>query len=188
MKSKVFLLIFILFFTAQFSYAENIQANIVSIQDGDTITVKTKSNKKVKIRMYGIDAPELSQSYGQKSKQQLAKLLKNKNISYKTANVDSYGRTVATVYAGDINVNYEMIKSGYAWHYKHYYKSKRYAEAEKYARDNKLGLWAEDKPTPPWKYREDMRESSQNQQNINLILKIIYKILEILEKLIQMLF
>lgn len=188
MKYKIILLIFILLFSVHFSYAENNHVTVVNIHDGDTITVKNKSNKKIKIRMYGIDAPELSQSYGKKSKQQLEKLLKNKNITYKTANVDNYGRTVATIYAGDINVNYEMIKSGYAWHYKHYYKSKRYSEAEKYARDNKLGLWAEDKPTPPWKYREDMRETSQNQQNINLILKIIYKILDILEKLINMLF
>lgn len=188
MKRKIFFIIFILLVTPYFSYAENNQVSVVSIQDGDTVTVKTKSNKKIKIRMYGIDAPELSQSYGKKSKEHLEKLLKNKNITYKTANVDSYGRTVATIYAGDINVNYEMIKSGYAWHYKHYYKSKKYSEAEKYARDNKLGLWAEDKPTPPWKYRENMRETSQDQQNINLILKIIYKILDILEKLINMLF
>ncbi len=60
---------------------------------------------------------------------------------------------IATLYGNNKNLNYEMIKAGFAWHYKHYNKSKKYAEAERKARKQKLGLWKDSNAQPPWEYR-----------------------------------
>ena len=56
--------------------------HINSIHDGDTINITTHNNKKVKIRLYGIDAPELKQPFGEQSQLCLEEMIKNQNISY----------------------------------------------------------------------------------------------------------
>ena len=100
--------------------------HINSIHDGDTVNVTTYNNKKIKIRLFGIDAPELKQPFGEESRLCLEKLIQNKNISYiprdKNKSTDKYGRTVAVIFDGDININLEMVKNGCAWNYMHYNK------------------------------------------------------------------
>ena len=101
--------------------------HINSIHDGDTVNVTTYNNKKIKIRLFGIDAPELKQPFGEESRLCLEKLIQNQNISYiprnKNKSTDKYGRTVAVIFDGDININLEMVKNGCAWNYMHYNKS-----------------------------------------------------------------
>ena len=129
---KTFLTFFIFIFMLPFtSLADESIIKIVSIPDGDTLNIINSNNKKIKIRLYGIDAPETTQKYGQASRDYLRKIVKNKNLTYKIRSKDDYGRVVATLYGDNKDLNYEMIKAGWAWHYKYYYKSKKYAEAEK---------------------------------------------------------
>lgn len=128
---------------------------INSIHDGDTINVINENGKKVKIRFYGIDAPEIKQDYGKKSRDCLVDLLKDKNISYAIEDKDKYGRIVATIYADNININYEMVKKGCAWSYFQYSKSIRNEFAQLKAKYNKIGLWSQDNPQAPWDYRKE---------------------------------
>ena len=82
--------------------------HINSIHDGDTINITTHNNKKVKIRLYGIDAPELKQPFGEQSQLCLEEMIKNQNISYiprnKNKSTDKYGRTVAVIFKGNTNI------------------------------------------------------------------------------------
>ena len=75
-------------------------------------------------------------------------------------NTDRYGRTVATVYLEDgRELNLELLKAGFAWHYKRYSNRQDYANAENQARAERLGLWAEKNLTPPWEWRRQRRRS-----------------------------
>ena len=66
---------------------------------------------------------------------------------------DRYGRTVADIQLGSLNVNQQMVKDGYAWAYRRY-GGTRYAPEEKAARKAKLGLWRDANPIEPSQWRK----------------------------------
>ncbi len=132
---------------------------VVGITDGDTITVLDKDNKQHKIRLAGIDAPELGQPFGQTAKRKLSDLVFEKMVTVVGTKTDRYGRLVGQVFLLGVDVPLEMLNAGLAWHFKEFEGEqlakdrKAYSEAESKAKDSKLNLWAEPKPMPPWEYR-----------------------------------
>jgi len=77
-----FLVLFIIVFSSQ-SYAKDftyrLQGKVISVTDGDTVTVLDSKKRQWKVRLAGIDAPEKAQPYGEKSKKYLAALVYKKN-------------------------------------------------------------------------------------------------------------
>jgi micrococcal nuclease len=124
----------------------------MSIEDGDSITIMY-NNSFTKIRIYGIDAPEGTQTYGDISKTHLRYLISNKTLLIKERYQDRFGRTVADVFISDSDIGLEMIRAGMAWHFVKYSNDPAYKEAEQLARRNKVGLWGLPNPIPPWNYR-----------------------------------
>ncbi len=98
---------------------------VVSVADGDTITVRADINKETfRVRLDGIDAPERTQPYSQVSRRNLEALVKGKAVTVATTKVDRYGRLVATVSTPEApDVGLEQIKAGLAWHFKRYVRS-----------------------------------------------------------------
>ena len=137
-------------------HADEIRAKVVSVADGDTVTVLDAEKVQHKIRLSGIDAPEKGQAFGAKSKERLSEKIGEKEVVVKWKQKDRYGRVLGEIYLGDRHINLEMVQDGLAWHYKQYSKSKELAQAEDEARKAKKGLWADkDKePVPPWEYRK----------------------------------
>jgi len=132
--------------------AKQFTASVIKVHDGDTITVRTSDGAEGKIRMYGIDAPELAQTYGDKSRAALAAYLDGKTVDVEVIDTDQYGRMVSKI--GDVNK--EMVETGNAWVYVNYCKipdCKDWQTLEDRARDAGLGLWREKSPVPPWKWR-----------------------------------
>lgn len=171
---NAFLIFFVFIIILPFTVlADESIKKIISIPDGDTLNIINGSNKKIKIRLYGIDAPEITQKYGKASRDYLRKIVKNKHLTYKIHSKDDYGRVVATLYGDNKDLNYEMIKAGLAWHYRYYYKSKKYAEAEKNARKQKLGLWKGSNPQAPWDYRRENK--SNNNDDMEDLMRILLK-------------
>jgi endonuclease YncB( thermonuclease family) len=78
------------------------------------------SKKKVKVRLLGIDAPEIKQAFGEESKMILIRLIEKQNVIVVGNNKDRYGRLIGKVLLDDRDINLEMIKAGAAWHYKKY--------------------------------------------------------------------
>jgi len=124
---------------------------VVSIHDGDTITVLS-GKEQIKVRLYGIDAPEKKQDYGQRSKQFLASLIAGQVIEVEPKGKDRYKRTLGIIYHKGQDINAQMVLNGYAWAYVKY--SRIYVDQEKTARENKRGLWQSSNPTPPWEWRK----------------------------------
>ncbi len=130
---------------------------ILSIHDGDTLHLIDEYGKKRKIRLYGIDAPEIKQKYGRDSKKCLENLTKNGSITYQKIDKDKYGRIVAVIYNGDININREMIKQGCAWSYFRYSRSIYNEYLQLKAKELKKGLWQNNNPVAPWEYRKSKK-------------------------------
>ena len=138
----------------------------VKVSDGDTLNGQKVENGKfvgeiVKIRMFGIDAPEKTQDYGIESKQALEKLVNGKTLEIEEKNRDRYGRTVAVVYVNGKNVNEEMVKNGNAWWYQEYDKKDTKMQAyQENAKKNKLGLFGKRGYVEPGNYRKEKKAAA----------------------------
>lgn len=160
------LLIFILFIFLYPSLSFALDCSATRVLDGDTfhcLPEKTLSGVKlhkdgtITVRMRGIDAPEKRQAFGEDARESLKSMIGGKIVKLDVKDIDRYGRTVAYVWLGKVNINLEQVKRGYAWAYAEYldrpYASEFY-EAEKGARKQKLGLWQQSNPAPPWEWRK----------------------------------
>ena len=152
------LLAALLLLTAQPAAADTLSGRVVSVANGDTLTVLDQDREQHTIRLSGIDAPEKPQAYGQRSKQSLSALAYGRSVSVEWWKRDRYGRIVGKVLEGGRDVNFEQVRRGMAWHYKYYQGEQdadraRYADAEIEARTARRGLWADHGPIPPWEWR-----------------------------------
>lgn len=158
MKYAIFLLAFLL--VASSAIAQTLTGKVVRVADGDTVTVLVDGNQQKRVRLYGIDAPEKRQAFGQKSREALARIVAGKTVSVDVIDVDRYGRSVGVITTDGINANREMINSGLAWVYTRYCKKtfcREWESLEQSARRAKRGLWRDGNPVPPWEWRKDNR-------------------------------
>ncbi len=139
----------------------------IIIVDADTIKLKGKS-----IRLYGIDAPERTQTCensenvtydcGAKATNALIKFIKlnaDKKVNCNYTNKDRYGRFIGECHIGKININRWLVKKGWAIAYRQY--SLKYIKDEKIARINNSGIW-KGKFIEPWKWRKGERLKSKS--------------------------
>jgi len=152
---KNFLFKFIIFYSFLNTLSATEIHGFAKVIDGDTVHIKSK-----KIRFEGIDAPEIRQkcqkiflkisaiigvnqskeySCGVISKDKLISKISKSKIKCISSSKDRYQRYLATCYKNSINLNKWMVRNGYAVAYKKY--SKDYVGDEKYAEENKLGIW-----------------------------------------------
>lgn len=143
--------------------ADTLTGEVVGIADGDTLTLLDETKTHQKIRLAGIDAPEKNQTFGQRSKQNLATLVLSKQVTVEWTKLDRYGRVIGKVLHGKVDVCLVQVRAGMAWHYKAYageqssVDRERYDEAEEEARQSRRGLWREPSPTPPWSFRHSRK-------------------------------
>jgi endonuclease YncB( thermonuclease family) len=138
------------------SLAQVLTGDVVAVADGDTLTLLDADLNQFKIRLAGIDAPEKSQPFGQVAKQKLAKLCYDKPAQVVVVTIDKYKRVVGDVTCDEVHANAEMVKSGLAWVYRQYAKNFEYLfPLEASAREARIGLWLDPRPTPPWQWRRN---------------------------------
>lgn len=115
---------------------------IKSIYDGDTLTARCPEGE-VKVRVFGIDSPEMGQKpWGEASKQALRALLPTRDpIRLQVRDQDRYGRTVAQVFAGERDAGLEMVRQGRAVMYEQYNDSPAYRQAQSEAKQARRGIW-----------------------------------------------
>jgi endonuclease YncB( thermonuclease family) len=128
---------------------------VVGVYDGDTLTCLDENNQQQKVRLAEIDAPESGQDYGKVSREALAGMVFGRTVDVVDQGRDRYGRWVAHISVGGLDVNRQMIASGNAWHYTTYSNDASLAAAQQQAQAQRLGLWAQQDPVPPWEYRKN---------------------------------
>jgi endonuclease YncB( thermonuclease family) len=87
-------------------------------------------------------------------------MLKGKTVNVEIKGHDSYGRDVALVYSGALNVNEELVRKGAAWVYDRYCRDsicRKWEKFERISRAERAGLWAGEKAVPPWKWRRSKK-------------------------------
>lgn len=148
-----------------------------SIDDGDTFVFVPTSAvgsaaRPVRIRLHGVDAPELAQSSGWAARAALAELLHNARITVDCYKRDARGRAVCRVRAQAHgagvdtvarDVELALLQAGLAWHYEAFAREQTAAERDGYARAMaqaraaRRGLWQREAPMAPWQCRERLR-------------------------------
>ncbi len=149
----------VVFVAAADARAADIIAGPARVIDGDTIEVDG-----VHVRLFGIDAPEKKQPFGEKAKTNLSTLAYNRTAEADCRKTDRYRRKVCVVFVGNKDVGLEQIKVGMAWWYQQYSKEQSrqersdYEQAESLAKRHRYGLWSGPNPTPPWEWRHNGRQ------------------------------
>lgn len=150
-----------------------LHGQVLDIHDGDSLTLRSEDGRKWRIRIAGIDAPELSQPAGDGARTLLIELIRNRPLRIAPIKTDAYGRTVAKVWvlgpeASEIDVGLALIEAGLAWHFVRYRADQppedvgRYAQAEKRARAQRFGIWQQTPPEAPWDHRARMRREESS--------------------------
>ncbi len=145
------------------TFADTLTGKAVKITYGDTLYVLDANYKDHKIRLAGIDAPERRQACGLASRKHLASIVAGQPVTIEYQKRDRYGRILGKVLVNGVDACLEQVKAGFAWHYKKYQHEQSsndqrpYANAEIRAREERLGLWRENNPNPPWEFRRLQR-------------------------------
>lgn len=148
MKTSLILILF-----ALVSVNNSFKAKVIGVTSGDSIVLLLDNNTQLKVRLEGIDCPELQQEYGDSAKLATVVLCFKKRVRVEKVGVDGYGRTLAYVYVDTLCVNKELIRLGLAWHYAEFNDNPELAQLEVDARNNKVGLWKQTDPVSPWDFR-----------------------------------
>jgi micrococcal nuclease len=150
------------FLLASHSFAREpirtINGTVTKVSDGDTIHVTTPEQTKLRVRLYGVDAPETpkinqrtghvnkpGQPYGEESWKALEGKIIGQQIRLDIIDIDQYKRMVGIIWLGNRNINLEMIQEGYAEAYVEYLKEPyrtQFIRAEKEAQSARRGIWS----------------------------------------------
>jgi micrococcal nuclease len=128
------------------AYAEQVRYVI----DGDTFIMTDES----RVRLSGIDAPELSQPYGPESKAYLEKLVSGRYVTLQCNGAMSYNRRICNAFVAGLDIQRELVGWGLAFDYYKYSQGK-YRPAEDFAYRMKRGVW--NGGMRPWDYRRKIR-------------------------------
>jgi len=137
-------------------YDEAFSADVVKVIDGDTLEVRYQG-RKLRVRLFGIDAPEWQQEFSHQAKEFTRQRVEGQRVELRSKDWDKYGRLVAVVHVGGDSLNEELLREGLAWVHIYYCKEpicREWRQLEKEARMARRGLWKNDNPVPPWKWKQ----------------------------------
>jgi endonuclease YncB( thermonuclease family) len=141
---------------------------VVSVADGDTVTIRNSSNQQIKVRLAGIDAPEIEQAFGDAAKSQLSRWALGRQVHCEAKKADALGRAVGRLQLDGADLNLLMVRTCLAWHYPGHDgelsapERVAYARAEAFARTGPCGLFQDASAVAPWAYRRFHSKSPPN--------------------------
>lgn len=128
-----------------------VEGKIKDVFDGNTLNVQARDGKFYLVRLLGVDAPEMTHAFGNRSLENLSKLILGKDATIVIRKRDSAGRYLGTVYSGGEDINLRQIETGMAWYSRQNgYEAtggdrKLYEQAEQKARTFRKGVWGNQK-------------------------------------------
>jgi endonuclease YncB( thermonuclease family) len=131
-----------------------LSGRVIAVHEGDMLTL-VDHGRKVRVRLDGIDAPELAQRFGWAALRSLAVLCRGKDATVAERGKDEQGHVLGTVTCDKVDAGAEQVKRGLAWVFRTYLPlgSPLY-ELETNARLMQRGLWRDKEPLPPWEWRK----------------------------------
>jgi micrococcal nuclease len=160
---RTVLLVFLLLIITQ-CQKKPLAGQVVGVSDGDTFTLLAAGDKRIRVRLYGVDAPEKGQDFSQVAKTFLSDLIFGKEVRLEEKDRDRYGRVVAIAYVGKTNVNEALLAAGLVWHYKQHDKTQSWSDLEMRAHKERRGIWSIKDPEPPWDFRRAKKKKQLEKQ------------------------
>lgn len=163
--NKLLLLYTLLLLIPAFAYAQT--TKVVRVIDGDTYVISSGE----KVRMLGIDAPEMNTYFGNDAKLYLKHLIEGKTIRIKddimNQDKDRYGRLLRYTYLNNQDINLRMVCDGYAIAYTRFKFSKKssYTHCQSTATQDKLGMWATKGAEKLFKQKKEKKKSKNKTSN-----------------------
>jgi len=137
--------------------ASTLFGKVIEVNSGDVITI-FNLNRPVRIRLLGVDAPEMDQVFGDVAKKHLADLVYDKAVLVEYAGIAADSSLTGRVLLGDTDVGAQMIRDGAAWvdpstqHRLSSTDREVYQQSEGAARSERRGLWQQENPVAPWEF------------------------------------
>ncbi len=137
------------------AHAKILVGIVTYVGDGDTVWIEVdRQSKPIKMRLLGLDSPEICQAWGQQARDALkAKLLKQ-TVTIDTKARDEYARVVGRIELNGDDVGAWLVKNGHAWSYAYQRRPAPYAKELAAAQNARLGLWAQAVPMEPRAFRK----------------------------------
>lgn len=131
------------------------QAQVTSVIDGDTVWVRVDGeSQRRKLRLLGIDAPEICQAGGRASRLAMRSLVLGKRVLVSQTGMDTFGRGLAMLQRDGVDVAAQLVMDGHAWAAGVALHGQTYREQEASARQGRRGLFAADQPQWPGDFRK----------------------------------
>ena len=127
---------------------------VIFVPDGDTLWLQPDGGGRPhKLRIEGIDAPEICQAGGAASREALARRVLRRHVEAEVRRYDDYGRGVARIRLDGEDLGGQLVREGQAWSYRWRHSPGPYASQEQVARSARRGLFAEADPELPRDFR-----------------------------------
>lgn len=124
------------------------------VSDGDTVWVRPMAGGRPrKLRLHGIDAPEICQAHGPEARRALERLALRRQVQVQVLRVDDYRRPIARVRLDGQDLGALMVREGHAWSYRYRHNPGPYVREEEQARAARRGLFAAAQPQRPYAFR-----------------------------------
>ena len=162
----------LMLFAADVCAGQIVEGIVRAVYDGDTVLLATRQDNRLKVRLYGIDAPETAkrgmtgQSFADVSKRTLMFKIMGRTIRAEIMDRDQYHRAVGILRYNGRDINRDMVEEGMAWAYRRYLQGpyvSEYIDAEEKARARRKGLWRDANPLPPWEFRHALNAGNKRQ-------------------------
>ncbi|MEO1054176.1 MAG: thermonuclease family protein [Bacteroidota bacterium] len=154
MKMRSLILLAVMGLISSYLNAEELTGKVINVIDGNTLELETKADGVYKIKLSEVDCPEITQDFGEESKQYTESLILKKKVTIEIVGKDRKGTRLGKVVFGKGKVlNEELLKTGYAWYYNKSATNEQLTSLQDEAKAGKVGLWQSEDPTPPWIYR-----------------------------------
>jgi len=146
-----------------------IHGRVTGIIDGDTINVRIFAKKQIRVRIAFIDAPEEGQAFASRAKTAMSELVFSKDVKLRPHTIDRHGRLVARILTDNQDAGLELLKQGLCWVDEKYVGEasaeirSNYWAAQAAAQSDRLGLWQDPDPVPPWEWRKEKRVTTRSQ-------------------------
>lgn len=160
MRRGLSCLLFAVWLAAVPAWAGTLRGVVIVVIDGDTVLFRpdhygARSRAFLKLRLAGIDAPENDQAGGKAATRALASLVLKQPVDVHIVATDVYGRKIAQLTHGALQVNAEMVRLGQAWVALRGRDNPALGGALDEARRAKRGIWSDADPVPPWVWRRE---------------------------------
>ena len=136
--------------------AASLFGKVIEVNSGDVLTI-FNLNRPVRVKLLGVDAPEMNQAFGDVAKKHLADLVLDKSVLVEYSGIASDSSLTGRVLLNNSDIGAQMIRDGAAWFDTNTNRLSTtdrdvYQQSEQAARNERRGLWQEENPIAPWEF------------------------------------